>query len=58
MSFLRNEEGGSNKGIPMVRRPVSVRAPVGLVNLTEPKLKDDTWRNIKLELVHRTEDGN
>ena len=36
-------ERGSYKGRPMVRTPVSVRANVGVVKLTMPKLKDETW---------------
>jgi len=30
------------KGRPMVRKPVSVRACVGVVKVTVPKLKDET----------------
>ena len=34
---------GSYKGRPMERTPVSVRACEGVVKLTIPKLKDETW---------------
>ena len=43
IDVLKIGERGSYKGRPILRTPVSVRACVGVVKVTVPKLKDETW---------------